>query len=395
MLSMKTALACRACAFAIALVAASAAPARASDQAVLSPVAISPVKPADPVRAADGLFHIAYELEFANRSKSAVTLDGIQPLVDGQPFGPALEDDGLAARLFLYDPAGAPATLEPGTGAIAFLDVTYGSRRLQPGSIEHRFTFTVSHSDRPDETLTFAGVPERVRDSRPVEIEKPPLGGDRWLAVSACCTMNAHRLAALAIDGTVYVPERFAIDFAQLDDRFTLFQGPRNQLSSYAYFGTPVRAAVGGKVVATRDSLPENTPGSLPSEITVEDAGGNHVVTTVAGRSKRFAFYAHLQTGSVRVRPGDRVRAGEVIGLLGNSGNTDAPHLHFHVMSASDPLRANGLPFTIPSFQGQGLVTNVDPEVLAGEPATVDPTFLGRHRDELPMNDQLIGFGGD
>ena len=55
-----------------------------------------------------------------------------------------------------------------------------------------------------------------------------------------------------------------------------------------------------------------------------------------------YAFYAHLKTGSVKVKAGDQLSAGQVIATLGNTGNTDAPHLHFHVMSTPDPLRSNG-----------------------------------------------------
>jgi len=59
-----------------------------------------------------------------------------------------------------------------------------------------------------------------------------------------------------------------------------------------------------------------------------------------------------MQPGSLRVTQGDRVTRGQVIGLLGNFGNTDAPHLHFHVMDGPSPLRANGLPYTFASFVG-------------------------------------------
>lgn len=377
----------------LALHATPAAAAPASERAVLSPVAISPIKPADPVRAADGLFHLAYELEFVNRGPSAVTIEQIQPLVDGRSFGPALEGDALAARLFLYRAEGAPATLEPGTGAIAFMDVTYGSNRRQPESVEHRFTFTESRSGQPDQTLTFAGVSERVRDSKPVELETAPLRGERWIAGNGCCTLNPHRLAALAIDGTVNVPERFGTDFVQLDGQYRLFEGPRDELSSYAYYGEPVRAATAGRVTQATNDFPDRVPGSFPADTTIENAAGNHVVMTIAGRSKRFAYYAHMQPGTVQVRKGDRVRAGEVIGLLGNSGNSDAPHLHFHVMSNSDPLRANGLPYTIPSFRGQGFVSSID-ALETGEPAAVESAFTGRHRDQLPLDNELVDFGG-
>ena len=64
-----------------------------------------------------------------------------------------------------------------------------------------------------------------------------------------------------------------------------------------------------------------------------------------------------MQPGSLKVEVGDRVRADQVLGLLGNSGNTDAPHLHFHVMDSPSPLLSDGLPFELAAFEGEGVVT--------------------------------------
>jgi murein DD-endopeptidase MepM/ murein hydrolase activator NlpD len=57
-----------------------------------------------------------------------------------------------------------------------------------------------------------------------------------------------------------------------------------------------------------------------------------------------YALYAHLAPGSVAVTRGQQVRAGEVIGRVGHTGNSTAPHLHFHLMDSTDPLQANGIP---------------------------------------------------
>ena len=88
----------------------------------------------------------------------------------------------------------------------------------------------------------------------------------------------------------------------------------------------------------------------------MQTAGGNHIVVRIG--KGRWAFYAHMQPGSMRVRKGDRVRQGQVLGLLGNTGNTDGPHLHFHIMDGPSPLQSNGLPFVYSRFTGQGLITD-------------------------------------
>ncbi|PYK42161.1 MAG: hypothetical protein DME46_12165, partial [Verrucomicrobia bacterium] len=69
---------------------------------------------------------------------------------------------------------------------------------------------------------------------------------------------------------------------------------------------------------------------------------GNYVM--IDHGKGEYSFYAHLQPGSVRVHKGDRVKAGDVIGKLGSSGNSTEPHLHFHVCDSNDPLMSAGIP---------------------------------------------------
>ena len=111
-----------------------------------------------------------------------------------------------------------------------------------------------------------------------------------------------------------------------------------------------------GTVVGVLDNVPETTPGGFPQSITAEKAGGNHVVVAIGGG--RYAFYAHMQPGSVRVKVGQKVKVGQVLGLLGNSGNSDGPHLHFHIMSTPHPLEANGMPYRFSNFTVEGTLTN-------------------------------------
>lgn len=103
----------------------------------------------------------------------------------------------------------------------------------------------------------------------------------------------------------------------------------------------------------------------------VEKMAGNHVVlSTRAG----YIFLAHLQQGSIRVRPGDHVHAGQRIALVGNSGNSVAPHLHLQVMDAADPTAASVVPFHLQRFRvlaDVGAHTMVDAP-LPDRSATVD-----------------------
>jgi murein DD-endopeptidase MepM/ murein hydrolase activator NlpD len=93
---------------------------------------------------------------------------------------------------------------------------------------------------------------------------------------------------------------------------------------------------------------------------------GNHVVLDLGNGI--YAAYAHLQRGSLCVREGDRVHAGQVLARCGNSGNSSEPHLHFQLMDDPDPDAARGIPFT---WRGIGLPAN-------GEIFQTPPTALTR-----------------
>ena len=100
-----------------------------------------------------------------------------------------------------------------------------------------------------------------------------------------------------------------------------------------------------------------------------------------------------MQPGSLKVKVGDRVKTGQVLGHLGNTGNTDAAHLHFHIMDGPSPLLSNGLPFVLTRFRGEGLVTD-EPALTSGQVTSVDPSALtGVHTKQMPLNLEVIGFG--
>jgi murein DD-endopeptidase MepM/ murein hydrolase activator NlpD len=80
---------------------------------------------------------------------------------------------------------------------------------------------------------------------------------------------------------------------------------------------------------------------------------GNHVILDLGDGV--YALYAHVRRGSLTVRTGDRVRAGETLGRCGDSGNSSEPHVHFQLMDSADPVTAQGVPFT---WQGVGVPRN-------------------------------------
>src|SRR5581483_9794333 len=181
---------------------------------------------------------------------------------------------------------------------------------------------------------------------------------------NGCCDLTPHRLAVSPLNGQLWASERYAIDFVQLTPDGRLTTGDKDKLESYPYYGADVSAVADGQVVAVVDNLAEQVPGANPPGLSLDQYAGNHVVQDIGGGN--FVLYAHLKTGSVKVKPGDKLTTGQVLGSLGNSGNTDMPHLHFELMSTADPLRSNGLPFVFDRLR-------LDSRVVPGDMPTDVP----------------------
>jgi murein DD-endopeptidase MepM/ murein hydrolase activator NlpD len=161
----------------------------------------------------------------------------------------------------------------------------------------------------------------------------------------------------------------------------------------WTFYGKPALAVADARVVAAADRFPDQIP-NHPNPVTIEEADGNYV-TLALGRG-HYAFYAHLKPGSVRVERGDRVRRGQVIGELGNSGSSTGPHLHFQVMDAASALASNGLPFVIDQFRLVGKIPPLDDalaaSLAANNPVPIDTENAGVRHRELPLGRDVVDF---
>jgi murein DD-endopeptidase MepM/ murein hydrolase activator NlpD len=378
--------------------------------AALTPLAVMPLADVNPVLGADNRIHLAYELLLVNQSSSSVQLSSVATVnADHNDAIITTLQGADLDRLFRPSAGETGDGLAPGESGYLFLDATLPAGAPLPRLLRHRFALTLQTGPLPQDpgphdndpapppakSMTFTGVPVNVSDQQAVEVA-PPLQGNGWVAGNGCCdAITAHRGATLSIDGTIHVAQRFAIDFVQLGSTGQLYRGNPADNASFPFFGTQVRSAADGTVVRVLDGNPEQPPGKLPEGQTVQTADGNYIVVDIG--NGRFAFYAHMQPNSLKVKVGDRVRTGDVLGLLGNTGNTDGPHLHFHIMDGPSPLLSNGLPFVFTSFTGRGVVTDeqkLNPPFPPQAPIVpVDTAKLaGPHAKQLPLNLQVVDF---
>ena len=156
----------------------------------------------------------------------------------------------------------------------------------------------------------------------------------------------------------------YAIDFVRITESGRLFNNDGYDVKDWYVYGAELLAVASGVVIAARDDLQEWVPGS-GVKVSKSEAAGNHVLVDM-GNGMSYVF-CHMQPGSVRVKVGDTVTAGQLLGLVGNSGATDAPHLHMHLIGGHDIFQGRSMPWAFERFTVSGYYPSMD-ELFSGEP---------------------------
>jgi len=381
-------------------------------------------KPA-PVAATDGKVHIVYELVLTNVTPAKLRIDAVQvrnartqrvllslrhkalaadvrPVGGAEASGPGDSEDLTR----LHDRAAAASTSQAGgvtvassQSVIVWLDVRVRNYAAVPEVLAHRViaSFVSPPPGAPPlPPQSLIRVPT-VRH-RPIVLG-PPVGAGDWYASEGCCDPATHHRGGLAsINGRLLVPQRFAIDWYRLDSHHRAWVGSPSRLSSYLSYRQPAIAAAAGTVVRTQDGLPNNPDIPRPPMIPpIQNTVGNHVVLRVAPGV--YLLYAHFQPGSLRVHVGERVRRGQVLGLIGTSGNSTTPHLHFQVMTTPTFFPTDSPPYVFGRFTVLGHVTkriwddNLGLQPTGVLPFTPAPQRTIRRR-EMPLDREVISFTG-
>ena len=193
--------------------------------------------------------------------------------------------------------------------------------------------------------------------------------------------------------GTNRLGTRYAYDFIQVDWNRRGWPAYRSSFPHYLISGLPIQdyycwgqeiyAPVDGQVVAAEDHYPERERTFFASDLAnayknahhfnpetddPREVAGNYVI--IQQQAGVYAALCHLQTDSIQVAVGQRVKQGQPIGRVGHSGNSFGPHLHFQLMDSSDIVHAQGLPCAFAYYEcyqdgkwqpvHQGIPTNKD-----------------------------------
>jgi hypothetical protein len=290
---------------------------------------------------ADGHAFLCYELLITNMESIPFRVERIDFYAEGEPT--SLSEQGQAQLKHSLSHPGWTGSkgrvrdvqlLRGGERVVDFVWIPLPAGSLPPKRLEH--TITLRRSTAEASITLPAGSIDVVDHAVTID---PPLRGANWAAFNGPSASSQHRKSMDSFNGKTYLAERFAIDWVQIDKEGQTSHGDRVNLQNYLCYGQPVYAVADATVDSVLDGLPNGRPEAhgKPADpkvpMTLDTIAGNNVILKLSDGI--YAGYAHLQPHSTRVKVGDHVKAGDILGLIGDSGNSTEPHLHFQLMDAT------------------------------------------------------------
>ncbi|HEY2067815.1 MAG TPA: M23 family metallopeptidase [Gemmatimonadaceae bacterium] len=354
-----------------------------------APVEVTLPKPPTPV-VVSGTTTLVYELHVTNFGQGPMALRSVDVFSRSRSRPIATLSDSalrstfqIGARMRMQGDARADSSdalrIDVGQRAVVFMWVKLDRADKMPTALRHRLQFALL-----DGANTPSVIDDLVTPVNHVAAETigAPMRGGTWLAGDGPSNGSGHRRALIPLDGRARISQRFAFDWMKIGPNGNTWHDDRSRNENFWGFGEPVLAVADGEVVSAIDSMPDNVPGTLPP-VTVANISGNHVILRLV--DGRYALYAHLQRGSVRVHAGQSVHQGQAIAHLGNSGQATGPHLHFQLMDAPSDLAAEGIPFRLSDFTLIGYGRDYEPG---------SAHLAVRMADQLPVDDAIVRFPG-
>lgn len=295
-----------------------------------------------------GRNYLVYELHLQSFAGDPLALRGIDVINADAAEVPIAELKDAFLRLVLNAPEKDGASeksprLEARQSAVAFVCLAFDASAKVPARLRHRVHVDGATVDGP--------VVRSHRTALPVFGR--PLAGSGWAPRNGPHIGSHHRMGLWVTDGRAQISRRFAIDWRIFKDD-AMFAGDARDVHSYYAYGKQVLSVADGIVVQASNHFPDNVPRTAAGfetavPMTMESVAGNTIVIKL--RNGQFASYSHLQPGSVRVKTGDRVKRGQLLARVGNSGDSRWPHLHFQVTTTPEIMNSEGVPFVFDRFR--------------------------------------------
>jgi len=314
----------------------------------------------------NGKYHIRYELLLQDIDFQQQAISKVE-IWDNQTLNKTYKADNLENLLISYN--GPDSLLQNSHFAFITTEVVQ-----VPSHLQNRIYLQAINSE---ETIVRHHQIE-IDSSSPVAIQTPLQSG-LWAFMNL--GEDEHHAKFINFDNGLAVnPQRWAVDLLKLSEDGEICNGSCSANEDFFGYGSPFVAIANGVVVAVTNNIDDNLPNQLPIPDSQTPASGNSVILKLD--DGHYASYSHAILGSITVNVGDQVKQGDVLGQVGNSGNSSAPHLHFHlakVFDINNPDNSDGVPFILEEFS-----------VLTGDGS--NPTDLQQQLQELPANQSIILF---
>ncbi len=283
----------------------------------------------------EGAYHIRYELFLQDIKAQTETVSRFE-IWDEHTLLTSYEGSELEALFTLYE--GNDEILL--NSRFAFITLVVDQI---PSKILNRFLITSLENGE----VSIRNHEITVEQSAPISIGKPVQTGSWFFA-----ELGGQNHHARFIDTRFANPlnsQRWGVDILGVNsENGDVCSANCSRNEQFAGYGLPFIAVADGMVVAINDGVADNLPGQVPGPNAETHAGGNYVLVDIGNGI--YAFYAHAIPHSFQVKVGDLVNTGQILGLIGNSGNSTAPHLHFHLSKVFDTdniFNSEGIPLVL------------------------------------------------
>ncbi len=341
------------------------------------------------VQGSDGVWNLVYELVLSNYGGKEQAIDSIEISADNGETLLKLSGKTLKKNFLCVAPPHDRTALKPGESGVAWVNIEMKEAPESLKSLEHSVSTKPKSGKKSVDSYS---LPVAQLKALPLGA---PLTGSGWLAMGGYNGVLGHRRALMPIDNKLVNSQRYAIDWIKFDKNWNTWKpkGSWEEEKDSVCYGEPLLAVTDGEIVGTIDEFEDQRPFKEGKDMRYP--GGNCI--TLKMDNGYYAFYAHVKPGSLKVKTGDKVKRGQVIGLLGNSGHSFEPHLHFHVTDKPEILSGNGIPYVIDGFKLLGEAKKLDRYATNKSRKEPAPVKLLKSPEskvkQLPKEGAIVSFG--
>lgn len=340
---------------------------------------------------ANNTTQLNYELNILNNYRIPLSLKKVEIFDLQNNDIPIAEFDSLYIEEHFERPGGNDLDdlklISGNEYGILHINLVFDKNKSVPEQIFHKLYF--ERRNKKNESIVHPMEVAIVNVPKPTELSLglPFNKKGRWLYGA-----ESHEGARFITEGKATYPQRFGMDWVFIDNDGLPAKDDIKKNKNWNTYGIELISVADGKVIDIKDGIIENEPLSeeMAVRITKETIGGNYIIIDIG--NDIHAIYGHLIPNSLKVSIGDNVKKGQVIGLLGNSGNSDAPHLHFHLESKSNAfLGGEGMPYLITEFTQLKKYSGEEfDQLLYGNNVSLDSLKPIEKSNELPSGYGLI-----